>query len=78
MGMLVAGETALVVDIEGQVELVHRLHEMGLRPGRHVRMIRPGKTCIVAVENHRFGFRGDEAAHVLVEPAMGAGEQEVE
>jgi hypothetical protein len=32
-------------------------------------MVRPGKACIVAIDNHRFGFRGAEAAHVLVEVA---------
>ena len=67
LGLLPAGESATVVDIDGQPDLVVRLHEMGVRPGCHIRMVRNGTACIVAIGNHRFGFRGGEAAFVLVE-----------
>ena len=67
LGLLQAGASAMVVRIDGQPNLVLRLHEMGVRPGCHVRMIQPGAACVVAVGNHRFGFRGADAAHVLVE-----------
>jgi Fe2+ transport system protein FeoA len=65
--LLPAGMTATIVEVDGKPDLVGRLHEMGLRPGCNVRMVRPGRACIVAIDNHRFGFRGAEAAHVLVE-----------
>jgi ferrous iron transport protein A len=67
LGSLQAGASAVVVRIDGQPNLVLRLNEMGLRPGCQVRMIQPGAACVVAVGNHRFGFRGAEAALVLVE-----------
>jgi Fe2+ transport system protein FeoA len=64
--MLAAGEVGTIVEIDGQADLVTRLQEMGLRPGCEVRMIRPGRACIVAVDNHRFSFRSAEAATVMV------------
>jgi ferrous iron transport protein A len=67
LGFLAVGEIATIVDIDGQPDLVARLQEMGVRPGNRVRMIRPGTACLVAIGNHRFAFRGGEAASVLVE-----------
>lgn len=67
LGLLAVGSTATIVDVDGRPDVVGRLHEMGVRPGRDVRMVRSGGACIVAIDNHRFGFRGAEAAHVLVE-----------
>jgi Fe2+ transport system protein FeoA len=64
---LAPGESGTILEIDGQADHVHRLHEMGLRPGRAVRMVRSGGACIVAVGNHRFGFRGADAALILVE-----------
>ena len=61
------GQHARVVEIDGDRHTVMRLHEMGLRPGSHVRMVRCGTPCIIAVEDRRFSFRGDQAACVLVE-----------
>lgn len=65
--LLAVGSTATIVEVDGQPDVVGRLHEMGLRPGCDIRMLRSGGACIVAIDNHRFGFRGAEAAHVLVE-----------
>ena len=68
MELLAAGESARIFEIDGQPALVVRLEEMGLRRGTPVRMVQPGCPCIVAVNNHRVSFRGEEAAVVLVEP----------
>jgi ferrous iron transport protein A len=65
--LLPAGSTATIVEVDGKPDVVSRLHEMGVRPGCDVRMVRQGTACIVAIDNHRFGFRGADAAHVLVE-----------
>jgi len=67
LGLLAVGSTATIVEVDGKPDVVGRLHEMGVRPGCDVRMVRSGGACIVAIDNHRFGFRGAEAAHVLVE-----------
>jgi Fe2+ transport system protein FeoA len=64
---LAPGESGTILEVDGQPDHVHRLSEMGLRPGRPVRMVRSGGACIVAVGNHRFGFRGADAALILVE-----------
>jgi Fe2+ transport system protein FeoA len=64
---LAPGESGTILEVDGQPDHVHRLHEMGLRPGRLVRMVRAGRACIVACGNHRFGFRGADAALILVE-----------
>ncbi len=64
---LAPGESGTIVDVDGRSDLVVRLHEMGVRPGLRVRMIRTGAACIVAIDNHRFAIRGDELAVVLVD-----------
>jgi len=65
--LLDSGQDARVVEIDGDRKTVMRLQEMGLRPGSHVRMVRSGTPCIIAVEDRRLSFRGDQAACVLVE-----------
>ena len=67
LGLLAVGATATIVEVDGNPDVVARLQEMGMRAGCEVRMVRSGDACIVAIHNHRFGFRGAEAAHVLVE-----------
>jgi len=67
LGLLAVGSTATIVGVVGKPDVVGRLHEMGIRPGCDVRMVRSGGACIVAIDNHRLGFRGADAAHVLVE-----------
>jgi Fe2+ transport system protein FeoA len=67
LGLLAVGSTATIVEVDGKPEVVGRLHEMGVRPGCDVRMVRSGGACIVAINNHRFGFRGADAAQVMVE-----------
>jgi Fe2+ transport system protein FeoA len=74
LGLLAVGSTATIVEVDGKPEVVGRLHEMGVRPGCDVRMVRSGGACIVAINNHRFGFRGADAAQVMVEVDSQAGE----
>jgi ferrous iron transport protein A len=66
LSLLRAGEAGCVGDVVGNVELVHRLREMGLYNGAKVRMIRPGSPCIIGLDGQRLGFRGDDLARVLV------------
>lgn len=67
LDLLTAGETGCVMEISGQETFVSRLEEMGLRAGAEIKMLQPGQPCIIALENHRLSFRGEEAAQVLVE-----------
>lgn len=71
LSLLRAGQSGRVGEILGNVELVHRLREMGLCSGATVCMIRPGSPCIIGLDGHRLGFRCDDLARVLVRvPAM--------
>jgi ferrous iron transport protein A len=70
---LAAGEVGRIENVEGSTEMVTRLEEMGLRQGVHITMVRPGSPCIIALNNHRISFRGEESAVVLVAVAENAG-----
>jgi ferrous iron transport protein A len=65
--MLQAGEQGRISEIDGQPAFVHRLEEMGLRPGVAIRMLRPGSPCILDLNHQRLSFRADELASVFVE-----------
>jgi Fe2+ transport system protein FeoA len=65
--MMQAGQCGHVVDIGGEIALVHRLEEMGLRSGVSVRVLRGGQPCIVRVGGRRLSLRGDGSLRVLVE-----------
>ncbi|MBS0262343.1 MAG: FeoA domain-containing protein [Planctomycetes bacterium] len=67
MQYLTPGETGCVLDVDGDQNLVRRLGEMGLRAGVAVRMVQPGRPCIVALDHQRFSFRGEDDAVVMVE-----------
>ena len=67
MQLLNPGETGCIMDVEGETHLVRRLDEMGLRAGVEIRMVQPGRPCIVAFDHQRLSFRGDDEAVVLVE-----------
>ncbi len=66
MLLLQPGQTAQVCDVLGDVQLVHRLREMGLYGGVQVKMIRPGSPCIIGLGRQRLGIRVDELASILV------------
>lgn len=71
LSLLRAGQSGRVGEVLGNVELVHRLREMGLCHGATVCMIRPGSPCIIGLDGNRLGFRCDDLAKVLVRiPAM--------
>ncbi|MGE3313835.1 MAG: ferrous iron transport protein A [Planctomycetaceae bacterium] len=63
---LAVGESARIENVDGSIEMVTRLEEMGLRQGVDIQMVRPGSPCIIALNNHRISFRGEESAIVMV------------
>ncbi len=65
-----SGETGRVVDVDGQLDLVQRLQELGLRLGATVQMLRAGSPLLIAIDGQRLSFRPDQRAMVLVEPAV--------
>ncbi|MCA9081337.1 MAG: ferrous iron transport protein A [Planctomycetaceae bacterium] len=64
-----SGETGRVVDLDGQLDLVQRLQELGLRLGATVQMLREGTPLLIAIDGQRLSFRPDARTMVLVEPA---------
>jgi ferrous iron transport protein A len=68
LGLLSAGQTAVVDSVVGFSDEVHRLREIGLRDGATVQMIRPGNPCLVRLGGQKLGLRSDALASVLVRP----------
>jgi ferrous iron transport protein A len=68
LGLLSAGQTAVVESVLGGAEDTHRLREIGLRDGATVEMIRPGNPCLVRLGGQKLGLRSEALSHVLVRP----------
>lgn len=69
LSLLRAGSQAVVRQVLGTPEHVHRLHEMGLRAGAAIELVQGGRPCIIRLAGHKLCFRDDEATQVLVEPS---------
>lgn len=65
--LLRSGERGVIHDLLGNEAVVHRLSEMGLRPGVEFRMVQPGSPCIVCVGEHRLTVRLDPSLQILVD-----------
>jgi Fe2+ transport system protein FeoA len=68
LNCLRAGQFALVAQLLGTSEHVHRLQELGLRDGVEVAMVQPGVPCIIRLAGQKLCFRADELTSVLVRP----------
>lgn len=66
LDLLKSDEEASIVELNGDVKLVHRLAEMGLRVGALVRMVKPGAPCLLALDGKRLSLRLSEGVEVLV------------
>ena len=67
LSLLARGQAGRICDIAGEPGLVHRLAELGLRTGAEIRMVQPGRPCIIALDHQRFSLRSDDEDLVLVE-----------
>lgn len=72
LSILRSGQRARVDLVVGQPEHVHRLEELGLRPGAELEMIQPGSPCIIRLGGGKLCFRADEATSVFVREEVGA------
>jgi ferrous iron transport protein A len=63
-----SGEWAEVAEVNGEPTWVGRLAEMGLRLGCRLRMLQPGRPCLLQVGGARLSLRGDHSAQILVRP----------
>lgn len=62
-----AGEVGRICEIWGDQLTITRLREMGFGEGSQLRMIQPGRPCLVAVDDQRLSFRFEEELVILVE-----------
>lgn len=70
LNLLTRGQCALVEQLVGQAEHVHRLEELGLRAGTMVEMLQPGIPCIVRVADQKLCFRDADLFNVIVRPGL--------
>ena len=68
LNLLTRGQCALIEQLVGQSEQVHRLEELGLRAGVAIEMVEPGTPCIVRVADQKFCFRDADLFNVIVRP----------
>lgn len=64
--LMSVGEVGRIVLLDGTPEVVHRLAEMGLREQCLVRMLQPGRPCLIVVGDHRLSLRYEEDVQILV------------
>jgi len=72
INLLVRGQHALVEQLVGQSDQVHRLEELGLRVGVPIEMLQPGTPCIVRVADQKLCFRNADLFNVIVRPGVGS------
>ncbi len=63
-----AGYSVRIASITGPLAEVHRLRELGLRPGCRLQVVRCGNPCILRLDGHTLCLRSHPAVEVLVEP----------
>ena len=70
LNLLSRGQFALIEQLVGQMEQVHRLEEIGLRAGVSIEMLEPGAPCIVRVADQKLCFRDADLFNVIVRPEV--------
>ncbi len=67
------GQSARVGRINGRLDHVHRLKELGLGHGTVVEMYQPGNPCIIRTAGSKVCIRADALLSVLVKPSGSSG-----
>lgn len=70
LNLLSRGQCALVEQLVGDSDQVHRLKELGLRAGTPVEMLQPGTPCIVRIADQTLCFRDADLFNVIVRPGV--------
>lgn len=65
--LLPAGATGRIAQLLGSSHEVHRLEELGLRPGTAVEVVQAGSPCIIRLSGHKLCFRESDLFSVLVD-----------
>jgi ferrous iron transport protein A len=64
--LLAPGTRAVIGQLVGGADEVHRLEELGMRAGTQVEMVQSGSPCIIRLGGAKICFRDNEAVGVLV------------
>lgn len=60
------GQVAEIGDVVGPIAHIRRLHELGLRAGAFLQMIRCGSPCILRVDGSTLCFRDDGSLRLVM------------
>jgi ferrous iron transport protein A len=66
------GQVAEIGDVVGPVAHIRRLHELGLRTGALLQMVRCGSPCILRVDGSTLCFRDDNSLRLIVRTRQSA------
>ena len=72
LNRLRTGRIAQVAEVVGRPEQVQRIHELGLRDGAEVQMVRSGSPCIIRLAGHTLCFRPNDLLSVFVRTGVTA------
>ena len=64
--MLQEGQEARIVEVCGDCTDVHRLAELGIRPGGVLRLVRRGEPCLLAIDGRRLSLRLNAGTDIFV------------
>ncbi|HOM18369.1 MAG TPA: FeoA family protein [Thermoguttaceae bacterium] len=62
------GRWVRIEAMDGPPAEIHRLRELGLRPGRRFEVFRCGNPCILQIDGHKLCLRCGPGVQVLVQP----------
>lgn len=68
---LQTGERGIIADLDGPLGSINRLHELGMRVGEPLRMLRAGPPHLIQIGESRLCFRPESDVIVLI----GVGEE---
>ena len=60
------GQVAEIGEVVGPVAHIRRLHELGLRTGAQLQIMRSGSPCILRVDGSTLCFRDDDSLRLMV------------
>ncbi len=66
-----AGQFARIGRVDGHLDHVHRLRELGLHGGTEIEIYQPGNPCIVRMAGNKVCIRSDSRLNVFVRPLEG-------
>ena len=68
---LKAGQFARIGRVDGHLDHVQRLRELGLHSGAEIEIFQPGTPCIVRMAGNKVCIRSDNLLNVFVRPHAG-------